>query len=161
MTRAFRLQLSLVAMLALVLAVAGPVAAGDTVTFKGRLTGTVTETPLDPPMLSVLIEATGNATQLGTFSLEVPHIVNLDTRVGEGSFKFTAANGDTLTAQFSGLATLTAPGVVSIHETAVVTGGTGRFDGATGSFIADRAFYPSIGYTVGSFAGTISTPRSD
>ena len=158
MTRPFRVQLSLVATLALVVALVGPVAADDTVPFNGRLAGTVTETPLDPPMLSVLIEATGNATQLGSFRLEVPHLVNLATRVGEGSFNFTAANGDTLTAQFSGLATPTAPGVVTIHETAVITGGTGRFAGATGSFIADRTFFPATGYTVGSFAGTISTP---
>jgi hypothetical protein len=158
MARAFRLQLSLVAIAALVLALAGPAAANDTVTFKGRLSGTVTVTPLDPPIASVLIEATGNATMLGSFSLEVPHTVNQAIRVGEGTYNFTAANGDMLTATFSGLATLVAPGVLTTHESAVITGGTGRFEGASGSFIADRTFYIASGETVGSFAGTISIP---
>jgi hypothetical protein len=78
--------------------------------------------------------------------------------VGEGSYIFTAANGDTLTADFSGLATLVAPGVLTTHETAVITGGTGRFAGATGSFSADRTFYVATGVTVGSFEGTVSSP---
>ena len=158
MTRAFRLQLSLIAIVALVLSLAAPAAASDMVTFRGRLAGTVTVTPLDPPIASVLIEATGNATQLGSLTLEVPHLVNQAIRVGEGSYIFTAANGDTLTADFSGLATLVAPGVLTTHETAVITGGTGRFAGATGSFIADRTFYVATGVTVGSFEGTVSSP---
>jgi hypothetical protein len=158
MTRAFRLQLSLIAIVALVLALAAPAAASDMVTFRGRLAGTVTVTPLDPPIASVLIEATGNATQLGSFTLEVPHLVNQAIRVGEGSYIFTAANGDTLTADFSGLATLVAPGVLTTHETAVITGGTGRFAGATGSFSADRTFYVATGVTLGSFEGTVSSP---
>jgi hypothetical protein len=158
MTRAFRLQLSVLATATLVLAMAMPAAASDTVTFKGRLAGTVTVTPLDPPIASVLIEATGTATQLGSFTLEIPHLVNQAIRVGEGTYLFTAANGDTLTADFTGQATLVAPGVLTTHETAVITGGTGRFAGAWGSFIADRTFYVATGETVGSFAGTISTP---
>jgi hypothetical protein len=158
MSRAIRTQLSVVAVAALVLALAGPAAATDTVVFRGRLSGTVTVTPLDPPVVSVLIEASGTATQLGSFSLAIPHVVNQAIRVGEGSYIFTAANGDTLTAEFTGQATLIAPGVLTTHETAVITGGTGRFDGATGSFIADRTFFVATGETVGSFAGTISTP---
>jgi hypothetical protein len=157
MQRTFRLSVSLLAVLALVGTVAAPVAADD-VTFKGRLAGAVDVTPLDPPLASVLITATGNATQLGSFTLRVPHLVNQATRIGHGSYVFTAANGDVLTADFTGQATLIEPGVLSTHETAVVTGGTGRFAGATGSFIADRTFYVATGETVGSFAGSISVP---
>lgn len=142
----------------LVLILATPVAASDQVTFRGRLDGSVTVTPLEPPMASVLIEATGNATQLGSFSLEIPHLVNQAIRVGEGSYIFTAANGDTLTAEFTGLATLVAPGVLTTSETAVITGGTGRFAGATGSFTAERTFFVATGQTVGSFEGTVSSP---
>ena len=46
---------------------------------------------------------------------------------------FTAASGDTLRADFTGQATLV-EGVISTIETATVTGGTGRFVGASGSF---------------------------
>jgi hypothetical protein len=158
MKSAIRLQLRLVVLTALLLTLAGPVAAGDQVTFKGRLEGTVTVTPLDPPLASVLIEATGNASQLGSFTLEIPHLVNQALRTGIGTYVFTAANGDTLTADFAGQATLVSPGVLATHETAVITGGSGRFAGATGTFTADRTFFVATGMTVGSFEGTISSP---
>ena len=158
MKSAIRLQLTLVVLTALVLTLAGPVAAGDQVTFRGRLQGTVTVTPLDPPLASVLIEATGNATQLGSFTLEIPHLVNQALRTGTGTYVFTAANGDELTADFTGQATVLSPGVIATHETAVITGGTGRFAGASGSFIADRTFYLATGKTVGSFEGSVSAP---
>lgn len=152
------LLFALVAGVALVGMVAAPALAADQVPFRGTLTGTVTVTPIDPPIASVLIEATGTGSQLGRFTVEVPHTVNQALRVGSGSYIFTAANGDTLTADFSGTGTLVAPGVLSTTETATITGGTGRFAGATGTFTAHRTFYIAAGQTVGSFNGWISTP---
>lgn len=149
---------ALLASLALLFSLAGPVAASDQVPFRGSLDGTVTVTPLAPPMASVLITGTGDATQLGRFTVEVPHLVNQATRVGVGSYLFTAANGDTLTADFRGQAALVAPGVLSVTETAVIIGGTGRFAGATGEFTAERTFVLASGVTSGSLSGTISSP---
>ena len=60
----------------------------------------------------------------------------------------------------TGQATLVAPGVLSIAETGVITGGTGRFAGATGSFTGDRKFFIATGVTTGSFTGTVSSPGS-
>jgi len=80
-----------------VLALAGPVAAGEQVPFKGRLEGDVTITPLDPPYVQVDVDATGNATHLGRFSLDIPHVVNRATSTAIGSYEFTAANGDKAT----------------------------------------------------------------
>jgi hypothetical protein len=140
-----------------VLCLAGRVAAGEPVPFKGDLEGDVTITPLAPPFVSALVEATGNATQLGQFTLDIPHVVNRATRTAIGSYEFTAANGDTLTADFTGTATPTAtPGVLYIEETATITGGTGRFAGATGSFTVERFFDTVAGTTTGSFEGTIT-----
>ena len=158
MKSAIRLPLRLVVLTAMLLTLAAPVVAGDQVTFKGRLEGTVTVNPLDPPFASVLIEATGNGSQLGRFTLEIPHLVNQALRTGIGTYVFTAANGDTLTADFAGQATIVSPGVIATHETAVITGGTGRFADATGTFIADRTFFMATGMTVGSFEGTVSSP---
>jgi hypothetical protein len=140
---------------------AGPVAAGKEVRFKGSLEGVVTVTPLAPPLASVLIEGTGNATHLGQFTVEIPHVVSFATMTGGGSYDFTAANGDRLTAVFTGEASLTGtPDVLSIVETASITGGTGRFAGATGSFTVHRLF-DAVGLTTtGSFEGTISSPGS-
>jgi hypothetical protein len=130
--------------------------AAQSVPFKGNFEGTQRSTPLQPPFAFVEGSATGNATHLGRFTVEFPHTVNFATRIGEGTFTFTAANGDTLTADFTGEAQ---PGpIVSIVEHGIVTGGTGRFAGATGSFTAQRQFDPATGTTKGSFEGTISSP---
>ena len=145
--------------LALALSLAGPVAAGESAPFKGTLEGVATITPLGPTAVSVHIEAAGYATQLGRFTVEVPHLVNPQTRIATGSYVFTAANGDTLTATFTGQATPTAtPGVLTIVETATITGGTGRFSDATGTFTTWRVFNQLTGVTTGSFEGRISTP---
>ena len=104
----------------LLLCLAGPVSAGDHVPFQGTLSGSVTVTPLTPPIASVEIDGTGVAAQLGRFTLEVPHVVNQATRVATGTYEFTAANGDILTASFSGQATLVAPGVLTVSETATI-----------------------------------------
>ena len=142
-----------------VVGLAGPVPAGEPVPFKGSLEGDVTITPLTPPFVHADVEATGNATHLGAFTLDVPHKVNRADRTAVGTYEFTAANGDMLFADFTGQATLTAiPGVLYIEETATITGGTGRFAGATGSFTAERWFDTIAGKTTGSFEGTISSP---
>ena len=139
-----------------VLGLAGPAAGGDQVPFRGTLEGDVTRTPA-PPFVQVDIEATGTATQLGQFTLDVPHVVDPATRTAAGSYQFTAANGDTLYAEFTGQATPTeVPGVLYIEETAIITGGTGRFAGATGSFTAERWYDTADGTTVGYFEGTVS-----
>jgi len=143
-----------------VLSLAGPVAAGEQVPFKGSLVGDVTITPLDPPFLSVDIDAAGAATQLGRFTLDIPHVVNLATRVAIGTYEFTAANGDALFADFTGHSTPTeTPGVLYIVEVATITGGTGRFAGASGSFTVERWYDTVSGTTTGYFEGTISAPR--
>jgi hypothetical protein len=143
------------------LGLAGPTLAGEPVPFRGTLDGDVTHVPVDDQTDFVLVEATGTATELGRFALAVPHFVNTTTRSAIGFYEFTAANGDTLTAQFTGRARPTAtPGVLSIVETAIIdpTRGTGRFAGATGNFTVERLFDRVAGTTIGSFHGTISAP---
>ena len=154
----FRFAAGLALAVVVVLGLGGPAAAAEQVPFGGKLEGDVTLTPA-PPLLLEDIEAMGIATQLGHFMLDVRLVVDPATRTAVGVYEFTAANGDTLYAEFTGLATPTEiPGVLYIEETAVITGGTGRFAGATGSFIAKRLSDPIAGMTVGSFDGTITTP---
>jgi hypothetical protein len=145
-----------------VLGLSGPAAAGEPVPFKGSFEGDVTVSPLTPPFVQVDVDATGNATQLGEFTLAIPHKVNRADRTAVGTYEFTAANGDMLFADFTGTATPTAiPGVLYIEETATITGGTGRFAGATGSFTCERLFDMVAGTTIGSFEGTISDGDDD
>jgi hypothetical protein len=154
-----RLTLALLAVLAL----AGPAAAEGQrkqVPFRGRMEGIATVTPLTPPFVAVNIEESGNATQLGHFDVSSSNVTNRADRTAVGTFEFTAANGDTLTADFTLYFTFTdVPGVVTGLVTATITGGTGRFAGATGSFVSHRVADIVNGIVTDSFEGTISTPR--
>jgi hypothetical protein len=137
------------------IAVGAGVVAG--VPFKGEFEARLTQsTPLDPPLLSNLNEGAGHATQLGRFTLRIPHVVNTMTRVATGTYEFTAVNGDTLLAAFTGQATPIAPGVLAVVDAATITGGTGRFADAAGSFTVERVFTAATGQITASFTGTIS-----
>jgi hypothetical protein len=136
-----------------------PAAAAEQVPFKGSLEGLDIPTAVNPPFVSVQQTATGNATQLGLFTYTARDTVDTRTRMGTGTFVFTAANGDTVFGTNSGQATLTpTPGVISIVETSTITGGTGRFAEATGTFTLTRLSNRITFVTTGSFEGTISAP---
>ena len=142
-----------------VLALVGPASADDPVPFKGGFAGTDTGTPIpNTQFASVTVEAGGNATQLGRFTYTAQITVNTATGMGSGTFVFTAANGDTVYGTVSGQAAFTPPNVLNITETATITGGTGRFAGATGSFAVTRLKNTATGATIASFEGGISPP---
>src|SRR5688500_13585666 len=102
--------------------------AGEFVPFHGTLDAEVTHADGGPNTDLVTLTGTGQGTQLGRFSFSAPHAVNLTTRTASGSYEFTAADGSTLSATFTGVAMPTStPGVISIVETATITGGMGRF----------------------------------
>src|SRR3982751_6008886 len=112
------------AMLAL-LGLARPVAAKDQVPFRGALEGDVTRAGA-PPIVSVNVDASGHASHLGSFDVSIPHTVKVVTRTATGQYLFVAANGDTLTATFTGASMPLAadPTVLAIEEHATITGGT-------------------------------------
>jgi hypothetical protein len=123
--------------------------------FNGRLDGTYTLT-FQGPTLLVAGEGSGTATHLGRFSFEYDEVVDLQTGTGTGSYELTAANGDRLTADWTGYGLPTEdPTVLLVIENATVTGGTGRFAEASGSFTIERLFSFVTNSGGGSFAGTI------
>lgn len=126
--------------------------------FRGSFQGTQNVTPLGPERASVEVSAAGVATHLGRFTIALPHIVTFATRTAVGNFTIVAANGDQLTGTFRGQAQVGA--IVSIVEDVTITGGTGRFTGASGGFRIERVFNPAAGTTHGSFSGTISAPHA-
>jgi hypothetical protein len=137
---------------------AHPLSASEEVPFNGNFDGVVSHSPVDPVTDAVLVEASGNANHLGQFDVVIPHLVNTPTRTAAGHYEFTAANGDKVYADFTGVAQPTAtPGVIAIVETATITGGTGRFAGGTGSFVVQRLYDRIAGTTTASFEGTISS----
>jgi hypothetical protein len=82
--------------------------------------------------------------------------VDLLTHSTFGSSVFTAANGDNVFTDIIGLGTPTENADVhSVVEVHTITGGTGRFAGATGGFIRTSFLNLVTGLTSGSFDGTI------
>jgi hypothetical protein len=136
---------------------AGLATAGEQVPFRGSLEGTFTSTPIPgTPNALVLARGAGQATQLGQFSFDFPLTVNLATQTGGGIYTFTAANGDTVIAQVEAQSALLPNGLRRVAEIATITGGTGRFENASGGFVSERFLDRATGAVVGSFEGTIS-----
>ena len=80
------------------------------------------------------VNGTGEATHLGENSFVANANINFSTAppfAMSGTATFTAANGDQFYTRFTG--SITPPNGVINH---VITGGTGRFDDATGAFTA-------------------------
>jgi hypothetical protein len=156
--------IAFVALTSLAGPLAADAAAGAGVPFKGSVSGIETNSG-GFPFIDIQGTGTGEATHLGRYTYDNPHTVNLLTRHGCGTWTFTAANGDTVTASGCGDATVvsgTPPtAILSIVETGNITGGTGRFDGATGSFTVTRLLDGATGQTTGSFTGTISSPGAN
>ena len=85
--------------------------------------------------------------------------VTLATATATGSGHLIAANGDSIYTTIAGTLEMTpTPGVASITEINTITGGTGRFAGAQGSFTVERLVNLATGFTSGSFHGTITSP---
>lgn len=136
-------------------ALAGPVAAKKETPFRGTLQAIETHA-VQFPTLFVDGTGAGKATHLGKFTMTYDTDVNLLTGMGIGSIEFIAANGDSVFADIVGQSSPTGtPHVVSIVEDATITGGTGHFADATGSFIIERLLDQVAGSTSGSFDGTI------
>lgn len=127
--------------------------------FKGSLEAVETYQP-NLPTIFVTATGSGEATQLGRYTVSYEVTVNVQTGAGTGlSAHYTAANGDSLFAEGSGQATPTeTPGVLKIIETYTITGGTGRFAGASGTFTVERMVNQATRETSGTMNGTIILP---
>jgi hypothetical protein len=104
----------------------------------------------------VHLTGTGNATHLGDYTAIFDFRIDLrpPATPAVGSFSLTAANGDSIFGGLVGRASI-ANGVATVVETATITGGTGRFTEATGSFTVARTVVEATGISSGSFDGTI------
>jgi hypothetical protein len=139
-------------------ALAIPAAAQQQVPFKGMFQGQDTVTP----PATIATSATGTGTLLGQFSFTQEVTVNGANLTDAGSAHWIAANGDSIDTTVVGSAI---PGdvVFTVTEIHTITGGTGRFSGAQGSFTAHRTHVVAPNpdgthVTFGSFEGTITSP---
>jgi hypothetical protein len=155
-------------------ALAVPAAAQKQVPFKGTFQGQDAHDTLPPGATAVVIHttATGTGTHLGRFSLIREVTGNLENFTATGSAQWIAANRDSIYTTVFGQAELSdiPGGFLKVTEIHTITGGTGRFTGAQGSFavelfhkleasgVADGVETHDI---FGSFHGTITSPGAD
>ena len=128
------------------LAASTPIGGAESVPLKGSWSGvTVSADPTNFPVVAVVAEGEGQLTHLGRFFMTSPHTSDVFTGETIGDQIFTAANGDVLTAFCAGFPVFQPDGHVVGSLDCEITGGTGRFAGATGSyeFFLDAAPLPS------------------
>jgi hypothetical protein len=140
------------ATLGAVLAVALPAQAAEDRPFKASFDATTTSNLVTG---TAATSGTATASHLGSSDVTLQFQF---TPTGAGTFAFegqgslTAANGDELFFNFTGTNTLTPTGSLSV-ALATITGGTGRFAAAAGSFTTE-----GVNTTVSS--GSIITDRN-
>jgi hypothetical protein len=128
---------------------AAPAAGERELLLKGSVQAAETQQGA-PPRINVSLNGSGNATQLGLFSYSMQAVLTVPALSATNSATFVAADGSTLSAAGTGQGTPTGtPGVISIVETLTITGGTGRFEGASGNItiqrLVNRATFESLG----------------
>jgi len=161
-TAGLLIPLLLACFAAVFVSAAAPARAGDTVPFKGTLSGTIiSSVPLDECHVLTEIVNGGNATQLGRYNGTAESIFDLCNLTYVGSYVFIAANGDSISGPFTGTLTPTSiAGVFDNDELAFITGGTGRFANATGTFNLGGQIDLNTGTFSVPMQGTISTVGS-
>lgn len=122
---------------------------------------TTTSVRNDPPTATSF-----GTSNLGSFTPTLSHCIQLPlsavapTSFDLGEFLFTFASGDTLFGTYAGSLSFLEPGIFSVFQTHLVTGGTGWFSGATGSFdssgtLSFRTGRPVVDQT---FSGLLNIP---
>lgn len=115
----------------------------------------------DPPTATSI-----GTSNLGAFTPTLSHCIQLPLSASAanpfdlGEFNFDFGMGDVLFGTYSGVVNFVSPGVFAISQTHLVTGGTGRFLSASGSFdssglLTFPAGRPSV---TQQFSGELSLP---
>ena len=127
------------------------------VPIKGSYT-TFAEILQAPPMLRQRITGVGSSSHLGKGSFVALPTLNFTTPPPfslSGTAVFTAANGDEFYTSFTGTATPNGLGANIVVMTHSITGGTGRFTDANGTFIGNTVAAPGHAEGFIAYEGTI------
>jgi hypothetical protein len=140
---------------------AKPAASKHRIPFTGfyhAVEESITLLPPDVPVPTLIAEGSGSghAARLGRFTIEYEVEVNLETFAGAGAAEFCGSGANRFATSVEGQGTVpTEDGISLIVETHVVTGGTGKFRGASGTFEVFRVINVFTGETFAWFDGTI------
>ena len=113
-----------------------------------------------PDAITLGFEGTGNATHLGRMSgtasnCTEPTLGTGSVAIWDGVATFVAADRSTVTVAYTGLQAAPQAGVATVSTSNTVVSGTGRFAGASGSWVATGAVDFATGVFSGSFSGWI------
>ncbi len=137
------------------LAAVGSANAGADVPMKAKDSGSATVVGMVGSVIQTFDTGTGEATHLGRYTLVAGENVDLATgAITNGFFTLTAANGDTISGTYSGQAL---PGLTGYVVSGPITGGTGRFAGASGFLIWHGTVDPAALTFSDVVTGTISS----
>jgi hypothetical protein len=121
--------------------------------------------PQTPPIVATRVAySNGQSDLLGAFTGIAHQINRLNTdgtrlSITDGTGVWTAANGDSIFVSYSGLYPSVTPERVSFQKAIVITGGTGRFAGASGSGILNGVGDLVKKETTMTFEGKITAPK--
>ena len=157
-----RADVRLLTAVILTTALANPASAKNNVPFKGTIDSvetTIAVFPPDVPFPTLLVDGSGSghATHLGAYTVTFTFEVNLDDFSATGFYEFVAANGDSLFTQVIGQGTVPdQDGISFLTASHTITGGTGRFAGASGSFTEESVLNTFTHVKSGSFNGSLA-----
>lgn len=154
---------SLGAVLLLAAALAGPVAADERRPMHGNYTVGVgpVEQRCGPNALTIGFEGVGIATHLGRMEGTGSNCTSFDLTtnavpIWDGVATFVAADGSSISTTYEGAQDAPVDGRATTATTFTVVSGTGRFEGATGSWTSSGVIDFTTGRFRGSFSGWIS-----
>jgi hypothetical protein len=157
-------QASLALALVLTLAAASTASAHHTRPIFGELRLSVTPAAVQrcgPDALTLDFGGVGLATHLGRVSGTGSNCTELSLATGavdiwDGVASYVAADGSTIQTSYTGTQQAPVAGVAEASTSHTVTGGTGRFAGATGSWSVAGHVDFTTGMFVGELAGWLS-----
>lgn len=142
--------------------------AASLVPFQASVSETFTAAPCGQWAVCITATGTGQATHLGAITENASVVVDINPADQQNgcapetrTTTLTAANGDTLTMTGTGLTRC--PGSSVANDSYTITGGTGRFQGASGSGSESNTHTftgPGVGVASVTYSGTISSVGS-
>jgi hypothetical protein len=103
----------------------------------------------------------GSATHLGSYTVQLSFCARPGGILDDGLGTFVAANGDLLHLTFEGTSAFAPPFTLNFTSYALFTGGTGRFDGASGQAMVTGSLDVRTGAGDGAWEGMLSSIGSN
>jgi len=142
--------------------------AGELVPFHATVSETFTAAPCGQWSICIKTVGNGQATHLGEITENATVVIDINPADAKNGCapetritKLTAANGDTITMSGTGVTRCGAPN--SANDSFVVTGGTGRYQGASGSGTEHNTHTftgPGVGVASVTYDGNLSSVGS-